>query len=187
MISSIFETVRRKFLHTPVIVRRPLVASDNKMTPPTERVSSYNTAQEIADYIREQLEDKEPHYDHIIRVLTTEVYRWFSQKFTPEELDYVMQDYGTTTWETWDALLEAVVLYNCHKYGKTPPKWAYRTYLDSAFSPRDYRTTNLDQHMRRLFDTPVEILDKGVIFSETEAKQLTLLSKNSTRIVRIVC
>jgi hypothetical protein len=143
-------------------------SNDGDITLPTKRLNGFSTAQGLADFIREELMPKKPDYDHLIRALTTEVYRWFMNKFTDEELEYVSQEPTSCGDIRWDALLESIVLYYYMKYNITPPKWAYMTKLKRPFSPRDYRTTRYAAQIRILLDTPTFIWNKGIYFSESE-------------------
>jgi hypothetical protein len=139
-----------------------------ELNPPTARVGKFNNAFSMAQWVHKELDVPKPDYGFIIRCLTTEIHRWFVNDFSDEEFSWLTQDYDTTTYKDWDALFEGIVLYLCHKHNKKVPDWAYRTSRSSAFFPRDYLIRNHDDYIETVFETPAEILEKGVIFSRRE-------------------
>ncbi|GHT80950.1 hypothetical protein FACS1894125_0750 [Actinomycetota bacterium] len=141
----------------------------------TDTRKGYNTASDIAGFVANELAQKPFDIDFTIRFMTHEVDRWFKSKFTDEEFKQATVDEWTTGDKRWDALLEAIVLYNFQRANKRDliPKWCYRTRLDKVFGPREYQYSRYKSgKAEKLLSTPAPFLNKGLLFNYNEMRLL---------------
>jgi hypothetical protein len=128
--------------------------------------SALNTTSDLAEWVRQELRAATPEIDHIIRVLTREVARWFrSDNIDIQSLDGTP---GSTGSHRWDAMIEALVAYQCHIHHLGAPSWTRKTRIEEGWFPRDSLIKNQGDYVLTIFETPVEFLDKGIVFSFTE-------------------
>ena len=122
-----------------------------------------NRAADIGAWVRAELTAKEPDTDFILRVIARETDRWFNgSDFDP---GLVEQPVATGSRQ-WDALIEGVVAYRMNLAGFKPPEWTYRTSLEVGWNPREpVNDSGIGWAILDMFETPAELLEKGVTFS----------------------
>lgn len=132
---------------------------------PWVKITDLNTAQNLGDWVGRELTCQEPDTVHITRVITHEICRWFNNGLTEDDMAVVASQPADTGSPQWNALIEGVVAHHFHARGMQSPAWTGRTKLDVGWAPNDHLTPDLGWHILNVFSTPVELLDKGVIFA----------------------
>lgn len=127
-----------------------------------------NSAAGLGEWVAAELAAPAPDHKHIVRVLTTETDRWFTNGLTPETIGKLAAEPGRTGSSQWDALIEGIVAYRLHIAGLPAPEWTKATTLDEGFDPYDGMVRDLGWHLLNVFDTPAELLGKGVILPASE-------------------
>jgi hypothetical protein len=127
-----------------------------------------NTAADIAAWVRQELGAPNPDTDHIIRVMTRETSRWFHNGLDPEAIQALAQAPGSTGSPQWDALIEGITAYLLHIHNLSAPAWTKTTQLPEGWSPRDALIRDQRHYVMSVFETPAELLNKGVVFARSE-------------------
>lgn len=130
-----------------------------------------NTAHDLAAWVRAELESEQPDTKHAIRVLTREIDRWFNNNLSDTQiLDLAAEPAGTGD-DHWTALIEGIVAHKLHCRGLKAPAWTKRTRLEvGGWDP--YRVRDDGWFRINIFATPVELLDKGIVFPRQELELL---------------
>lgn len=134
------------------------------------RVADLNSAKDIGDWVRDELANPEPDSIHISRVITQEIGRWFAVGFNADDIVAVADPPVDSGSPQWDALVEGIVAHLFHVRGLRAPAWTKNTQLEEGWAPNDIYS--LDWHLLNVLSTPVELLDKGVIFARQNLDRL---------------
>ena len=129
--------------------------------------TTLNSAASLGEWLRRELEGTPPDVNHMLRVIARETDRWFLSKEAKASIPELTEQPVDTGDQRWNALLEGVVAYRMHIAGMSSPAWTRRTKLDVGWNPRDDSETPQSPQWALLdtFETPVEILEKGVTYS----------------------
>ena len=122
---------------------------------------------DLGAWVRRELDEGGSDSGHIARVIVHEIDQWFKSAFIGDEL-LTFVGRPETGSESWDALIEGLAARYFHVRKLEAPAWACRTRLDEAWSPYDETITDNSWHIVNVLNTPVELLDRGVILSRTE-------------------
>jgi hypothetical protein len=103
----------------------------------------------------------------MLRVVAHETGRWVANEQARAELPELIKQPACTGDRRWDALVEGVTAYRMNLAGLEPPQWTERTSLDEGWNPYDDSETPPPPQWALLdtFDTPAELLAKGVTYS----------------------
>lgn len=102
----------------------------------------------------------------MLRVLARETDRWFIHSLRPDDIADLATRPARTGDPRWDALIEGMVAYRLHIAQIPAPDWCRATRLEDGWDPYG-DTPGSDPQWRLLdmFETPAELLDKGVTLS----------------------
>lgn len=131
-----------------------------------------NSAGDLGEWVQAELSRAEPDTVHITRVITQEIGRWFTQGLSDDDIRAVAAPAADTGSKQWDALIEGVVSHQLHVRDILAPDWTRRTKLDAGWAPNEHLTRDLRWHILNVFSTPVELLDKGVVFARENLSRL---------------
>lgn len=132
-----------------------------------------NTAHELGEWVRQELATRDPDTKHVLRVLARETDRWFNHDLAATDIAALASHPAQTGDPRWDALIEGVVAYRFHLAEIPVPQWCTVTRLDEGWDPYgDSPTADLGWRLLDMFETPVELLDKGVTLSRRSMELL---------------
>ena len=129
-----------------------------------------NTSSAVSDlgvWVRLELDEGSSDSGHIARVIVHEVDQWFKNASISDEL-LTFEGRPETGSDRWDALIEGLTARYFHVRKLEAPAWACCTRLDEAWSPYDETITDNSWHIVNVLNTPVELLDRGIVLSRTE-------------------
>ena len=124
-----------------------------------------NAVGDLGAWVRRELIEGSSDSGHIARVIVHEINQWFKNT-TDEFLPF--EGHPNTGSERWDALIEGLAARYFHVRKLEAPAWARCTRLDEAWSPYDETVTDNSWHIVNVLNTPVELLDRGIVLSRTE-------------------
>lgn len=119
---------------------------------------------------------QEPTVDtvHITRVITQTLTAWLpasSHADVSSGVESLAAEPPETGDPKWDALIEGAVAYLMHVHALTPPSWTRRTSLEEGgWAPNDIYSD--EWHVINVLSTPVELLDKGIVFASENFRRL---------------
>lgn len=125
-----------------------------------------NTAHDLGDWVRHELGSSDPDTGHALRVIAREVDRWFNHHLHDGDIAALAHEPARTGDARWDALIEGVIAYRFHLAHMPAPGWCRATSLDDGWDPYgEAPGADLGWRLLDMFETPVELLDKGVTLS----------------------
>lgn len=71
----------------------------------------------------------------------------------------------------WDALIEGIVAHLLHCRGLKSPEWTRNTRLDESWAPNEHLSDS-SWHLLNFVSTPVELLDKHIVFARVNLERL---------------
>ena len=123
------------------------------------------TACDLAAWMRQELSRSAPNVDFLIRAIIKATDDWVRDGDNGDSFSAAP---GSVGQETWDALLEGVVAYRANLLGVPRPEWTRTHELSIGWNPYDKtdHPPSPEYALLSVLDTPVEILDKGIILSQ---------------------
>lgn len=98
------------------------------------------------------------------RFITNEMDHWYKRKLTGRERRALVWRSASTGDERWDALLQGLVARFCDVAGLEVPYWATVARADPVWSPYGEVLRDDGWYLMSVMMTPVELLDRGVVF-----------------------
>lgn len=127
-----------------------------------------NSAASIGRWVSRELSSPRPEPLHAVRVITREIDRWFNNELATADIAELAAEPVDTGDRRWDALIEGIVARKLHERRMVAPSWTRRTRLEVGWHPYEDVIRDPDWYRLDVFRTPVELLDKGVIFPREE-------------------
>ncbi|MGI9019049.1 MAG: hypothetical protein ACR2HR_18435 [Euzebya sp.] len=124
-----------------------------------------NAAADLGDWVRIELASGTLDSNHVLRVLARETDRWFTHQLAPTDIAALAAEPARTGDARWDALIEGIVAYRFHIASMAAPDWCTATRLAEGWDPYDTPDADLGWRMLDMFETPAELLEKGVTLS----------------------
>jgi len=121
----------------------------------------------LYDWLREELAKPQPEIALMVRVVTKEVYDWYKHDTLP-----IYPPSVPKPSTQWAALVEGVVAFWFHIASYKQPDWTKETELSVGWSPYDDSIYPIKGEwlIMDVFNTPVELLGKGVILTYDDLK-----------------
>ncbi|MEI6624447.1 MAG: hypothetical protein WCP28_21360 [Actinomycetes bacterium] len=129
-----------------------------------------SSAHDLGNWVRKELASERPDAKHALRVIARETDRWFTHGLSPHDIAGLASEPARTGDVRWDALIEGVVAYRLHLAGMAAPPWCLTTRLDEGWDP--YDTPSIGWRLLDMFETPAELLHKGVTLSHRSMELL---------------
>lgn len=128
--------------------------------------NALNTARDLGDWVYQEIASGEPDITHALRVIAHETDRWFTHHLPAADIAALAAEPARTGDARWDALIEGVVAYRFHLARIPVPRWCRATALAEGWDPYGQAPgADLGWRLLDMFETPVELLDKGVTLS----------------------
>lgn len=122
------------------------------------------STKQIGQLLRAELDQESPNPDFMARTVTNEIWRWNKLEVTDSELIDLCDVPPLSGDARWDAFVEGLVAREFNVRGLLRPDWTNVTRLNEAWAPYEDTVTDAGWHVLSVLHTPVELLDRGVVF-----------------------
>ena len=129
------------------------------------------SAREISRIVAQEMDShRDVHF--AVRTITNEIHRWFASRASLDRVKELVSQEPDSGDERFDALIEGIVAVMFRAKKLTVPRWTTRTKLASHWAPWGDIVRDDEWYAQSVLFTPVELLDKGIVFDRKNLVRL---------------